>query len=151
MAMDRTKAVAGQAEIAYFWRMRALSAFFLFALLPGLVRADTFVVNVGPTQNFNPSVLTIHAHDKVKFMNRGGYHNVKANDNSFRCAHGCDGDGNNGDGAPSSSIWAVTLTFDTPGTIGYYCESHGTPTTGMFGSIIVEPSTPVQLQEFRVD
>ena len=113
--------------------------------------AATHTVNVGPGQAYSPATLTIAAGDTVRFTNRGGLHNVKANDNSFRCAHGCDGDGQGGNGAPSSEIWFATRTFTTVGTIGYYCETHGTPTTGMRGTIIVEPTTPVELQSFDIE
>jgi plastocyanin len=113
--------------------------------------AATHTVNVGPGLSYSPATLTIAVGDTVKFTNRGGLHNVKANDNSFRCAHGCDGDGQGGNGAASSEIWHANVTFDTAGTIGYYCETHGTPTTGMRGTIIVEPTTPVELQSFSVD
>jgi plastocyanin len=113
--------------------------------------AANHTVNVGPGLSYSPAILTIAVGDTVKFTNRGGLHNVKANDNSFRCAHGCDGDGQGGNGAASTEIWHASVTFNTAGTIGYYCETHGTPTTGMRGTIIVEPTTPVELQSFDVE
>lgn len=113
--------------------------------------ATTYIVNVGPGTSFSPETLTIAAGDTVKFTNHGGLHNVKADDNSFRCAHGCDGDGQGGSGAPSYDIWFANRTFTTSGTVGYYCETHGTATTGMRGTIIVQPTTPVELQSFNVD
>jgi plastocyanin len=113
--------------------------------------AANHTVNVGPGLSYSPATLTIAVGDTVKFTNRGGLHNVKANDNSFRCAHGCDGDGQGGNGAASTEIWHANVTFHSTGTIGYYCETHGTPTTGMRGTIIVEPTTPVELQSFEVD
>lgn len=128
-------------------------------LLPALVCcslaapvfAATHTVNVGPGMSFAPAVLTIAVGDTVKFTNHGGLHNAKADDNSFRCAHGCDGDGHGGNGAASYDIWFANHTFNTVGTIGYYCETHGTATAGMRGTIIVLPTTPVELQSFRVD
>jgi len=113
--------------------------------------AANHTVNVGPGPSYSPATLTIAVGDTVKFTNRGGLHNVKANDNSFRCAHGCDGDGQGGNGAASTEIWHANVIFNTTGTIGYYCETHGTPTTGMRGTIIVQPTTPVELQSFDVD
>ena len=113
--------------------------------------AANHTVNVGPGPSYSPATLTIAVGDTVKFTNRGGLHNVKANDNSFRCAHGCDGDGQGGNGAASTEIWHASVTFHSTGTIGYYCETHGTPTTGMRGTIIVQPTTPVELQSFDVD
>ncbi|HEX6833501.1 MAG TPA: plastocyanin/azurin family copper-binding protein [Rudaea sp.] len=102
-------------------------------------RAATSIVTVGGSGLvFDPNVLTIAPGDNVVFVNAGGFHNVVADDGSFRCAHGCDKDG--GNGAASNSQWVVNLTFPTPGTYGYYCETHGTPGSGMFGTIIVQPA-----------
>jgi plastocyanin len=114
--------------------------------------AASFVVDVGgdnpPT--FSPASITITKGDTVTFINKGGLHNVVADDGSFRCAHGCDGQPG-GNGAASTSNWVVNLTFNTPGTIGYYCEIHGAPGQGMFGTIEVSAPTPVRLQSFDVD
>ncbi len=115
------------------------------------VGAATFTVEVGPGLIYTPATVTISEGDTVRFVNRGGLHNVKANDNSFRCAHGCDGDGQGGNGASSSDIWFAMVTFPRAGTIGYYCETHGTPTSGMRGTIVVEQRVPVELQRFEID
>jgi plastocyanin len=106
-------------------------------------RADLFIVNVGSGGNsFNPQTLSIHTGDTVVFVNKGGYHNVVADDNSFRCARGCDGDGHGGSGAASSSNWVASLTFANAGTIGYFCETHGAPGEGMYGTINVTALQP---------
>lgn len=115
------------------------------------VAAATWTVEVGPGLTYSPATVTISEGDTVRFVNRGGLHNVKANDNSFRCAHGCDGDGQGGNGASSSDIWFAMVTFPRAGTIGYYCETHGTPTSGMRGTIIVEAAVPVELMRFEID
>lgn len=95
---------------------------------------DVFVGN----NFFNPSTLNIQVGDSVRFYKTGsGLHNVVADDNSFRCAQGCDGDGNGGNGDASTAQWEFTLTFNTPGLIGYYCEVHGGIGTGMSGNIRV--------------
>ena len=130
--------------------MRRLLALAACSLATPLFAA-THTVNVGPGLSYSPATLTIAVGDTVKFTNRGGLHNVKANDNSFRCAHGCDGDGQGGNGAASTEIWHANVTFHATGTVGYYCETHGTPTTGMRGTIIVQPTTPVELQSFDVE
>ncbi|HSN01346.1 MAG TPA: plastocyanin/azurin family copper-binding protein, partial [Rudaea sp.] len=92
-----------------------------------------------PILAFSPTPLTITAGDSVTFQNLGGAaHNVHAADNSFRCANGCDGQGGNGD--PSSASWSFTLTFNTPGTINYYCDNH--VSMGMKGSIVVNAAAP---------
>lgn len=127
---------------------------FAFCLLAGstFAQAAIAIVNVGgPTQVFIPKNVTIHVGDKVKFVNKGGVHNVVADDGSFRCAHGCDGDGQGGNGGASGSNWVVTLTFNQVGDVGYFCETHGMPGGGMFGTIHVLVSTPVRLQSFVVD
>lgn len=115
-------------------------------------RAATFFVNVGgdipPT--FSPKTLSIHAGDTITFVNKGGLHNVKADDGSFRCARGCDGQPG-GNGAASSTNWTASVTFTQSGRVGYYCETHGAPGQGMYGTIIVQAPTPVRLQSFDVD
>ena len=110
-------------------------------------QATNWNVQVGGSQlAFSPQTLTIEPGDTVTWINFGGRHNVTADDGSFRCANGCDGMG--GNGAPSSLIWRATLRFDTPGHYGYFCEPHGQPGAGMFGTVIVasnEPPIPVPL------
>jgi plastocyanin len=128
--------------------MRIASGITAFCLA-GSAAAATHVVNVGPQATFSPAVLQVAAGDTVRFRNRGGLHNVVADDLSFRCARGCDGTG--GNGAPSSEIWFVDVVFSQLGSIGYYCEQHGSPTDGMRGTIVVLPSTPVELQSFEVE
>ncbi|MCB0520277.1 MAG: hypothetical protein H6577_28175 [Lewinellaceae bacterium] len=88
--------------------------------------------------SFSPSTLTIQEGDSVRWTNSGmGFHNVKADDNSFRCADGCDDMGGNGD--PSGSLWTFTLPFNSAGSVAYYCEIHGGPGgSGMSGTITVE-------------
>lgn len=111
------------------------------ALAP--LAAGAAIVNVGGNSNgFAPQSITINAGDSVTFVNKGGAHNVVADDGSFRCARGCDGDGRGGNGNASSSNWIASVTFNTPGTIGYFCEVHGMPGQGMFGTITVQGVTP---------
>ena len=61
-------------------------------------------------------------------------HNVAADDGSFRCSNGCDGEGGNGNPATS---WSFTRTFNTVENIAYQCEVHGAA-FGMVGQIIVQ-------------
>jgi hypothetical protein len=83
---------------------------------------------------FWPTPLTINVGDSVLFSNAPNYnsddgtfviglHNVVADDGSFRCAVGCDGEG--GDGNPSAASWYFTRTFDTPGVVRYHDEATG--------------------------
>jgi plastocyanin len=41
-------------------------------------------------------------------------------------------------GAPADGPRSYSFRFDTPGTYTYYCEVHGSPTTGMRGTITVQ-------------
>jgi plastocyanin len=101
-----------------------------------------FVESGGDGVAFSPQFLTIQVGDTVTFMNKGGYHNVVADDGSFRCAHGCDGDGQGGSGNASDAIWFATVAFPTAGTVGYFCEPHGSPGSGMYGTIEVVAAPP---------
>ncbi len=103
------------------------------ALLPGAnCLADDVTVTANGNFTFSPSTVTINAGDTVTFRNGGGFHNVAADDGSFRCADGC-----GSSGGASSSNWQFTHTFDEPGSYGYHCEVHGQPGSGMYGTVIV--------------
>jgi len=108
------------------------------------VCAKQWFVQSGGTQvAFSPQFVTIEAGDSVTFLNLGGYHNAVADNGSFRCAHGCDDDGQGGNGNASDSFWLATVTFPNPGTIGYFCEPHGSPGSGMYGTIeVLAPASP---------
>ena len=85
---------------------------------------------------FYPYSLTIGAGDTVAFSNDVDAlpHNVVADDGSFRCARGCDGEG--GNGAPFI-FWTFTRTFKTAGVVNYHDEvSHAT------GVIVVQDVPP---------
>jgi len=83
---------------------------------------------------FWPSSVTIKAGEAVVFFWFAdtvptGPHNVVADDGSFRCAAGCDGEG--GNGAPSVQ-WQFTRTFSKPGTVSFHDE-----VTGVRGQVVV--------------
>jgi plastocyanin len=88
---------------------------------------------------FSPANLEIQTGDTVTWTNTGGLaHNVRADNGSFRCANGCDGQGGNGEPATN---WSFSLTFDDPGTIPYHCQVHGAiGGFGMAGTIVVGSS-----------
>ncbi|HEY8022291.1 MAG TPA: Calx-beta domain-containing protein [Thermoanaerobaculia bacterium] len=112
-------------------------------LAASAARATTFQVAAGAGGYlvFTPKQLTIHVGDTVTWTNTSGMtHNVRALDDSFRCANGCDGDGHGGNGDPAGS-WTFSRTFNTAGTVNYQCEIHG-PTYGMTGQIVVQPAAP---------
>lgn len=103
-----------------------------------LRRAEFFIVYVGgSTLTFDPQQITIAPGDTIAFINQGGGHNVVADDNSFRCAQGCDGQPN-GSGAISNANWLARVTFPKAGRFGYFCEAHGQPGKGMFGTVVVQ-------------
>ena len=77
---------------------------------------------------FYPESVTIEAGDTVTFEYYAdtvftGPHNVVADDGSFRCARGCDGEG--GDGTPTVNGFGFSRTFLTPGRIGIHDEASG--------------------------
>jgi len=100
------------------------------------------MVTANPNLTFTPSSLTIDAGDTVTFTNAGGFHNAVVDNGSgtLRCASGCDGDGNGGNGSPSGANWSATVAFNTAGTFGYHCEIH--VSDGMVGNIKVNAVTP---------
>jgi plastocyanin len=112
-----------------FARSRTIFGLLALLLVSGAACAATFNVTVGSggALAFTPSTLTIHVGDTVTWTNTGeGFHNVAANDASFR------------NGGASSSAWTFSHTFTSAGTVGYHCEIHG----GMTGSITVNAATP---------
>ena len=121
-----------------FARSRNFLVAMMLLLGCGVCSAATVGITVGGNTGnvFTPSSLTINAGDTVIFTNAGGFHNAVIN-NLFRCANGCDGDGSGGNGNPSSNLWSFQHTFSTAGTFNYYCEQHGTPTSGMHGTLTV--------------
>ncbi|HEU4664081.1 MAG TPA: plastocyanin/azurin family copper-binding protein [Dokdonella sp.] len=110
------------------------AALSLACAMPAVAATHTVTVG-GNGLRFSPRELTIAVGDSVTFTNAGGFHNVHAEDGSFRCANGCDGVGS-GDGTPSNSSWSATVTFNAAGTFPYTCDVHAD--SGMTGTITVE-------------
>ncbi|HEV8241883.1 MAG TPA: Calx-beta domain-containing protein [Thermoanaerobaculia bacterium] len=83
-------------------------------------------INGGATA-FSPATITIAVGQPVCWTwNTGGTsHNIKADDGSFTT------------GQPASTT-TFQRTFTTPGTYGYYCQVHGSPTGGMRGTVVVQ-------------
>lgn len=121
-------------ELAPLALLTRLFCGFLFFTLPSLAAEHT--VEARSNNTFFPSTLVIEPGDTVTWVNTGGFHNVRANDSSFRCANGCDDTGGNGD--PGSG-WSFSRTFNDPGTIGYHCQPH--QSAGMTGTITVQAAT----------
>jgi len=85
---------------------------------------------------FTPREITVHMGDTVTWVNQGGFHNVAADDGTFRCSEGCGGTA----GDPSSAAWTFTRTFSMVGRVPYHCEVHGGPGgVGMSGAVTVSP------------
>ena len=123
--------------------MKRVVLLLILNALTSVAQAAIVIVNVGGASlSFAPQTVTIDPGDTITFVNRGGTHNAVADDGSFRCARGCDGDGAGGNGNASNANWTANVTFDKPGTIGYFCEIHGAPGQGMFGTIVVRGQAP---------
>jgi plastocyanin len=73
---------------------------------------------------FTPATVTINVGDTVTWTNGGGFHNVRSDDGSF--------------GNSISSSWTLSHTYTTAGTFGFHCEAHGSPGSGMFGTVTVQ-------------
>jgi plastocyanin len=96
----------------------------LLAVLPA--RGATVNVSVGGAGLvFTPSVVHVNPGDTVTWMNAGGFHGVTADDNSFGIS-------------PSADAWTLSHTFTAVGTVGFHCQIHGAPGSGMFGTVIVD-------------
>ena len=119
--------------------VRRSTVVLVLAMLSATASAADHTVTAQSNFTFSPKNLSIDVGDTVTFENGGGFHNVTSAPGSvtmFRCADGCDGAGGNGD--LSSASWSATVTFPTAGTVGFYCEAHGSPNgTGMAGTITV--------------
>jgi plastocyanin len=102
--------------------------------------AEPIIINLTSDLHFDPPVKMINKGDTVTFKNASGIpHNVIANDGSFCC--------NGGACKPGSACSTVgnftsTMTFDTAGTVDFYCSLHGAPGVGMHGQIIVNDTAP---------
>jgi len=95
---------------------------------------------IDPILMFSPAQISVNVGDTVTFTNQGGAaHNVHADDNSFRCANGCDGDGAGGNGTPSAALWSASVKFTKAGVVNYHCDTH--VGMGMSGSIVVNAAT----------
>jgi plastocyanin len=77
---------------------------------------------------FVPTALTVTAGTTVSWTNNNGVqHTVTWDDRSV-------------DSGLMSQGETFSYTFDTPGTYGYFCIPHGSPGTGMYGTITVTGS-----------
>jgi plastocyanin len=120
----------------------------LLLLLANSAAGASYTINLGVDCAsvelcFHPSTLTVNVGDSVHFFIYGDAgdpglpHNVVADDGSFRCAEGCDGEGGNGDPASYLLQWSFWRRFANPGTVHYHDE-----VSGATGMIIVQGEMP---------
>jgi plastocyanin len=105
------------------------------ALIAGTATAANTPIAAHSADNtWSPSTATIHVGDSVTWTNDGGFHNVCVRKPG---GSGCD-EFRNGDAGPSWAAYTNSHTFTTAGTYSFYCEIHGTATSGMQGTITVQ-------------
>lgn len=86
------------------------------------------LVTDGSDNRFDPASVTIPAGTTVTWRWVSGFHNVMPTGNPTFT----------GNGAPVSPPTTFSQTFSTPGTYLYFCVVHGTPSSGMRGTIVVQ-------------
>ena len=97
------------------------------ALHAALAAADVVVELSGFT--FSPTVVTITPGQTVTWVRRSGFHNVAADDGSYRS------------GAVSDTWQTFSHTFTAVGESLYHCEAHGSVGgVGMAGKVVVQVS-----------
>lgn len=84
--------------------------------------------NDGGNNRFEPSDVTIGVGTTVTWSWVGGFHDVTPSGSPVFTASG----------APVSSPNAYSHTFNSPGTYLYFCSVHGTASSGMRGTIVVQ-------------
>ena len=108
----------------------ALAAALLFAVPAGAATSNVNMQNF----SFQPQTITVSVGDMVVWHNLDtATHTVTANDGSF----------NSGD---VTSAGSYPRTFAQPGTFDYYCKYHGSPGSGMHGTVIVQGGGPAPTQ-----
>ena len=118
------------------------SATFFLASWSATSFAATHMITVGPGSSltFSPSTLTIAPGDTITFHSDAAIaHNVVSDDGTTFNS-----------GAPAAGPWTYVTPMLSAGTYGFHCQVHGSPGSGMFGTLTVQ-ATPVTLQSFGVD
>jgi len=81
---------------------------------------------------FQPQTITVPAGTTITWTNTGKIpHTVTADDKSF----------DSGNLAPGQTF---SHTFATAATVGYHCQYHGAPGSGMFGQVVVAAAAGAQ-------
>jgi len=122
-----------------------LLSFLLCFTLSGLSAVHDVQI-IGST--FSPANIQIEAGDTVRWTNSGGFHNVEANDGSFKCSDSCEVVSGDGNGGASSTWTTIEITFNYVGLFNYLCEIHFAG--GMIGSVDVVAPTSVTVHEVHL-
>lgn len=92
---------------------------------------ETHGVEVADNE-FAPEAITIEAGDTIEWEHTGvNPHTVTADDGSFDSHPDCP------QGPCMMTGDTYEQTFDEPGEYGYYCKIHGSPGSGMAGTVVV--------------
>lgn len=96
----------------------------LLALMSPVAFAGGVGANVGiSNQTYTPNEVTIEAGEIVNFAASGSHPLAFDDSDTLGCGQSCN------------------VIFRTPGEYGFYCENHGSPGSGMFGTVTVIAST----------
>src|SRR5687767_4993745 len=98
----------------------------LLGATPPALAAD---VTATPNNQFSPQTVAVTQGESVTWRNTGGFHNIHFDDGSFLQPPSVD-----------ASAWAVSRTFDAPGSFTYYCDAHSF--VGMTGTVNVSAPEP---------
>ena len=96
---------------------------------PGACPANTTKVNLND-MTFSPSTLTVAVGTTVCWQNTVGEHTVTSDSGHFSS------------GLPAAGGWKYLYTFGTAGTYPYHCQVHGSPVSGMRGTVTVSGPDP---------
>ena len=129
--------------------MLAAAFLAMMALVPGPASAAEADVIVSDSF-YQPQSLTVQAGSTVLWEQQGNApHNVGADDGSWDSHPACT------PSVPGSCMRdgdTYSRAFPETGTFGYYCKIHGSPGSGMFGTIrVVEPGfvLPTEVTDLR--
>jgi len=107
----------------------------IILIFPSLLWAERHEVSI-TNNKFTPNNLEIKVGDSVRWTNNQGFHDVRADNNSFTS------------GPPSSAQFVFERTFDSVEEIFYYCTVHSAPGRNinafMNGRINVTSNDPIE-------
>ncbi len=90
----------------------------------GCTGVEAKITVSGGGTTFSPSSVTVDPGQPVCWTWTGTEHTVKGDDGSFTSG-------------PPTANGTFQRTFNAPGNYGYHCQVHGTPTSGMRGTVVV--------------